>query len=129
MPVAGRWPWRNVSRSRYADGQPGRLLDLEGELATGRPIGTRTATTSSAFARAESPGDALGPASSRARLRPGGPAIRPPSSGRPESCAPTAGRGEHRLDVADRVAPALVELARLDDDVGDCRRRAIGGSR
>ena len=33
---------------------------------------------------------------------------------------------EDRAQVADRVAPALVELAGLDDDVGQGRRPAIG---
>ena len=38
--VAGRWPCRKVSRSRYmsADGSQAALLDLEHQLAAGRPV-------------------------------------------------------------------------------------------
>ena len=32
---------------------------------------------------------------------------------------PGRGRRDERAEIADRVAPALVELARLDDDVGE----------
>ena len=45
-----------------------------------------------------------------------------PSNGRPDSADPTAAAGDQRAEVADRVTPALVQLAGLDDDVGAALR-------
>ena len=122
-PVAGRWPCRNVSRSRKADGSQEASSILRtssrpaGRSAPGRddeerrarrrgPPAIRSAPALVARARRQEPRDR-----------------RSASSGRPDRCAPTAAAATHRAEVADRVAPALVELAGLDDDVGERARR------
>ena len=63
------------------------------------------------------------------RRRPAGAAIALAVDGAAIDQCPDAGRGEHRAHVADRVAPALVELARLDDDVGDRAGRRSAADR
>ena len=122
-PVAGEVAVQERLEVAERRRQPGRLLDLEHELAAGRPVGARR-DHEQVRASARRPAIASAPVSSRA------PAARrsttAPRVERPAGQVRADGRaGEHRADVADGVAPALVELAGLDHDVGDrCRRRA-----
>ena len=97
--------------------QPGSLLDLQHELASGGsvrpgPDDDEMARIGEVAAIASAPVVSRAPSASRR-------SIAATSTGRPDRCAPTAARGEDRTQVADRVAPALVELARLDRDAGE----------
>ena len=109
--------------------QPRRLLDLE-RRARGRRAGPRPdASTMRCAASARRGRDPLR-AGLVARAR---GEERPPtasaSSARPDSCAADRRAGEDRAQVADRVAPALVELTGLDDDVGERRRPGAAADR
>ena len=98
---------------------PGRLLDLEGQLATGGPIDPRSDDDDVARV-GEGRGHRLG----RGRIRGAGgheATDRVRVRGLSPESRPDRGRCEERRDVADRVAPALVELLGRDDDVCDGR--------
>ena len=101
-PVAGRCPWRKRLQVAVGRRQPGRLLDLEDQLAAGRPVGARRddqqvgGAGASVAAIRSAPGDVA-----RARRR-GGRRPRRRRWPGPDSSAPIAGRGEQRAEVADR---------------------------
>ena len=106
--------------------QPGRLLDLEHELAAGRPVGARGDDDAAGARRPAAAAIRSAPVSSRApvgeEVGHRGGIDRPPGQVRRDG-----GGGQDRAEVADGVAPALVELAGLDDDVGRAPRPATGG--
>ena len=74
-------------------------------------------------ASARRAGDPLGAGLVARARRPGGRPTASASSGAPGQVRADRGRGQDRAEVADRVAPALVELVGLDDDVGERRAR------
>ena len=94
--------------------QPGCLLDLEHELAARRPV--RPGGDDQEVRGVGEPGGDP--------LRAGGVACpvgdQVGHGGSVEGTARQMGadrrRGHHRAEVADRVAPAVIELAGLDDD-------------
>ena len=106
---------------------PGRLLDLEDELAGGRPVGARgdairiVRTPARMAAIASAAGLVGGPAGQEVRGR----APRSTSIAR-RAAPPIGGRREDRRDVADGVAPALVQLLGRRRR---CRRAARAGGR
>ena len=108
--------------------QPRGLFDLEDELAAGR----RSAPgrdDEQVVGVGEAGGDRLGGGRCRcapsARRRSDGSRIDGPA----RQVRADGARGEDRAQVADRVAPALVELAGLDRDPGEGPGRRPAGSR
>ena len=120
---------------------PGRLLDLQRELAGGRPVGAggdgqdRPAAGRGRRRSPRRPPRRRRPAARRSRTTAG-------STSMPDSSRADRGRGDDRRQVADRVAPALVHLDGLDDELsarrpagrrsgaaGDQRRPARRGRR
>ena len=108
--------------------QPRRLLDLEDELAAGRPV--RAGRDDQQVGRV----GRAGRRSARRRPRRAAPAARIArrriAVERPSrQVRPDRRRRQHRAQVADGVAPALVELLGLDDEVGQRRTRRPPGDR
>ncbi len=100
-------------------GQPRALLDLEGQLAPRGPI--RTGRDDQELTTVREPGGDRGRGRIERRVR--AHEIRDRTTGRRvERCSTQVsrdrGRRRERARVPDRVAPALVELARLHDVVG-----------
>ena len=114
--IAGRWPWRNVSRSRIVVGiQAASSILSASSRAAGRSapdaIGDDRARSRRGSARSPRRRPRRGPAgqeqvADRARRR----------VARPASCVGDRRRGDDRRQVADRVAPAVVHLDGRDDE-------------
>ena len=123
--IAGRWPCRNVSRSRYAAGSQ----DASSTLRTSsRPAG-RSAPEASTSRSARVGQPSLRSVRRLAGPRPGVSSAAqgsPASSARPDSSAPTEAAASQRAQVADGVAPALVQLAGRDDEIRVGAQRGTG---
>ncbi len=106
---------------------PGALLDLQDELTAGGPVGAGRDHEDGAggpeLARYQF-GDRRAVHARLEQIAEGGPERR---VDRPlRQVCPDRNGGNERADVADRVAPALVELFGLDDDIRQaCTRRSI----
>ena len=109
--------------------QPRCLLDLEDELTAGRPVGARR-DHEQVGRRRRGPRRSVPrrassrvPAASRSRIASRRRAA-VPTDGAPTHAAATIG-----AQVADRVAPAVVELLGLDDDPGHGAGRGAAADR
>ena len=115
-PVAGRWPCRNVSRSRKAEGSH----DASSTLRTSSRPADRSAPeaiTTRCAASARRPAMPSAAASSRVPAASSAPSL--VAVQRPlRQLGGDHGRGYQRAEVAHGVTPALVELAGLDHQVG-----------